>query len=136
MQRSHYRDSVEHYADDTRHHARHSAEHALDRVAEGYEHARSRVAPAIDRFTSRAEELAHRGSRAFRDGSHQLRERTADATHSGLEYARHQPVKTALLALGVVAATFAVISLFRANAHAGHGARGAPYMPDESSGNA
>lgn len=98
-----YRDTAHHYANDEAPASRHARDRLLDIQAH--------AGPAIDRLTSHAGELARRGAEALRDGSYELRERTLRASHSGLEYVRHEPVKAALLTLGVLAAAITVISL-------------------------
>lgn len=111
-----YRDTAEHYADEAARRGESAVGSARDvawRARERFLDAQAEVGPALEHATHHASHLAHRGIDALREGSGRLRDRTLHASRYGLDYARHKPVKTALLVVGVVAAAISVIALLR-----------------------
>lgn len=88
------------------------AEHALDALANTVDNAGSAVAPKLVRMAEQAEALAHRSADALRDGSHQLREKTEQASQQTLQYIRDEPVRSVLIAAAAGATLMALLALF------------------------
>lgn len=90
------------------------ANQALDGLADTVQDARAKATPVLER----ANELAHRGMTAVRDGSQQLRESAQRATDTTVEYVKAEPVKAMLVAAAVGAALMALLNVMgRARSH-------------------
>jgi ElaB/YqjD/DUF883 family membrane-anchored ribosome-binding protein len=84
-------------AEDTIKQSQNLANSALDGVQGAIQDIRRQAAPLLD---------------SVRDGSHQLRVKAAQASDDTVNYIKHEPVKSMLIAAATGAALMALISLF------------------------
>jgi ElaB/YqjD/DUF883 family membrane-anchored ribosome-binding protein len=89
-----------------------TTQQSLDRMADELDDVREQTGKAIKQMTREAESLRHRGMDAVREGSHQLRERSAHMRDATTHYIQHEPVKSVLMAAAVGAALMGLVALF------------------------
>lgn len=85
---------------------------ALDGLADGVQDLRDDISPMLNRASEQASALAHLGMDAVREGTQQVRERTAHASAATVAYIRDEPLKSVLIAAATGAALMALIGLF------------------------
>ena len=71
---------------------------------------RQQAAPMLDRAAEQASALAQRGVDSVRETSQQLREKAMRASENTVNYVKHEPVKSVLLAIVTGAALMALAS--------------------------
>jgi ElaB/YqjD/DUF883 family membrane-anchored ribosome-binding protein len=84
---------------------------ALDTLAGTVQDMRQQAAPLLNRATEQVGALAQRGVDAVRDGSKQLGYKARRASETTINYIKHEPVKSILIAAATGAALMALISL-------------------------
>lgn len=89
-----------------------ATQESLDRMADELDDVRAQTSSALKHLTRDAESLRHRGMDAVRDGSHQLREKSAHMRDATTHYIQHEPVKSMLMAAAVGAALMGLVALF------------------------
>lgn len=89
-----------------------TTQQSLDRMADGLDDVRAQTSSAVKQMTREAESLRQRGMDAVRDGSHQLREKSAHMRDATTTYIQHEPVKSMLMAAAVGAALMGLVALF------------------------
>ena len=67
--------------------------------------------PIVDRASQQVSALAHRGFESVRETTHHLRVKAEHASENTVNYIRHEPVKSVLIAAATGAALMALISL-------------------------
>jgi ElaB/YqjD/DUF883 family membrane-anchored ribosome-binding protein len=80
-------------------------------MADELDDVRAQTNSAIKQLTREADSLRHRGMDAAREGSHQLRERSAHMRDATTSYIQHEPVKSMLMAAAVGAALVGMVVL-------------------------
>jgi ElaB/YqjD/DUF883 family membrane-anchored ribosome-binding protein len=89
-----------------------ATQQSLDRMADELDDVRAQTSSAVKQMTRDAESLRQRGMDAVRDGSHQLREKSAHMRDATTHYIQHEPVKSMLMAAAVGAALMGLVALF------------------------
>jgi ElaB/YqjD/DUF883 family membrane-anchored ribosome-binding protein len=89
-----------------------TTQQSLDRMADELDDVRAQTSKAVKQMTREAGSLKHRGMDAVREGSHQLRERSAHMRDATTHYIQHEPVKSVLMAAAVGAALMGLVALF------------------------
>ena len=69
------------------------------------------IAPLLSRATDQASAFAQRGLDAVRDTSQQLRSKAQHASDTTVNYIKHEPYKSVLIAAATGAALMALVSL-------------------------
>ncbi len=87
------------------------ANDALENLTTALQDLSHQASPALDRAGSRVSSLAHRSLDGVRDTTHQLRMKAEHASENTVNYIRHEPVKSVLMAAATGAALMALISL-------------------------
>ena len=89
-----------------------ATQQGLDRMADELNDVRAQTSSALKQLTRDAESVGHRGMDAVREGSHQLREKSAHMRDATTHYIQHEPVKSMLMAAAVGAALMGLVALF------------------------
>lgn len=84
---------------------------AIDGLADSVEGLRGSAAPAFGRMADEAGALARGSVDAVRDGSQRLLERARRSGGDTVDYIRHEPVKSVLIAAATGAALMALVQL-------------------------
>jgi len=88
-----------------------AANEALQNLSEAMQDLRHQATPMVERAADSVSAFAHRGVDSVRETSHQLRVKAEHASESTVNYIRHEPVKSVLIAAATGAALMALISL-------------------------
>ena len=89
-----------------------ATQQGLDRMADEMDDVRAQTSSTLKQLTRDAESMRHRSMDAVRDGSHQLREKSAHMRDATTTYIQHEPVKSMLMAAAVGAALMGLVALF------------------------
>ncbi len=89
-----------------------TTQQGLNRMADELDDARAQTRSALKQLNRDAESLRQRGMDVVRDGSHQLREKSAHMRDATTTYIQHEPVKSMLMAAAVGAALMGLVALF------------------------
>lgn len=89
-----------------------ATQQGLDRMADELDDVRAQTSSAVKQMTRDVESLRNRGMDAVREGSHQLREKSAHMRDATTTYIQHEPVKSMLMAAAVGAALMGLVALF------------------------
>jgi len=87
------------------------ANEALKSLTDAMQDLRHQASPVIERATEGVSALAHRGLESVRETSHHLRVNAEHASDSTVNYIRHEPVKSVMIAAATGAALMALVSL-------------------------
>ena len=88
-----------------------AASDALESLTVALQDLSHQATPAIERVGDKVSSLAHRGLDNVRETSHQLRVKAEHASDNTVNYIRHEPVKSVIIAAATGAALMALISL-------------------------
>ncbi|MBP8287355.1 MAG: hypothetical protein KAX57_11040 [Rhodoferax sp.] len=88
-----------------------AASDALESLTVALQDLSHQATPAIERAGDKVSSLAHRGLDNVRETSHQLRVKAEHASDNTVNYIRHEPVKSVIIAAATGAALMALISL-------------------------
>lgn len=88
-----------------------AATDALESLTEAMQGLRQQATPVMERAAESVSAFAHRGVDSVRETSHQLRVKAEHASENTVNYIRHEPVKSVLIAAATGAALMALISL-------------------------
>ena len=110
-QSNHYADEVAHTADEAVKASQRLANEALDTLSDSVQNLRHQAAPLFNRASDEAHTLTQRSLDAMRDSSRQLRDQARHASDNTVNYIKHEPVKSILIAAATGAALMALIGL-------------------------
>ncbi|MBP9905925.1 MAG: hypothetical protein KBF66_10225 [Rhodoferax sp.] len=88
-----------------------AANQALENLAQAMQELRHQATPVMDRASQQVSDLAHRGLNSVRETTYQLRQKAEHASENTVNYIKHEPVKSVLIAAATGAALMALISL-------------------------
>jgi ElaB/YqjD/DUF883 family membrane-anchored ribosome-binding protein len=88
-----------------------AANEALQSLSKVMHDLRNQITPRFEHATDQASSLAHRGIDGVRETSHQLRVKAEHASENTVNYIRHEPMKSVLIAAATGAALMALVSL-------------------------
>ena len=88
-----------------------AANDALENLTQALQALSHQATPALERAGEQASSMAHRSLDSLRQTSHQLRARAEHASENTVNYIRHEPVKSVLIAAATGAALMALVSL-------------------------
>ena len=104
--------SLAHEAEQGAEHLVRSTQRAAQQGLDRLDSARAQSAAALNHLTHDAEDYAHRGLAAMRDGSDHLREKSAHIKDATTSYIQHEPAKSMLMAAATGAALMGLVALF------------------------
>jgi len=84
---------------------------AFDSLAGSVQDLKHEVAPMLNRATGEVSAFAQRGLDAVRQGSQQLQDQARRASDSSMDYVRHEPLKSILIAAATGAALMALVGM-------------------------
>ena len=87
------------------------ANDALENLTTALQDLSHQATPSLERAGERVSSLAHRSLDGVCETSHQLRVKAEHASDNTMNYIRHEPVKSVLIAAATGAALVALISL-------------------------
>jgi ElaB/YqjD/DUF883 family membrane-anchored ribosome-binding protein len=88
-----------------------AANEALKSLSQAMHDLRNQVTPMVEHATDQVSSLAHRGVDGVRETTHQLRVKAENVSENTVNYIRHEPMKSVLIAAATGAALMALISL-------------------------
>lgn len=88
-----------------------AASDALESLTDAMQDLRHQATPVMERAADGVSAFAHRGVESVRETTHQLRVKAEHASESTVNYIRHEPVKSVLIAAATGAALMALINL-------------------------
>lgn len=88
-----------------------AASDALESLAVAMQDLSQQANPTLERATERVSAMAHRGLDSVRETSHHLRVKAERTSENAVNYIRHEPVKSVLIAAATGAALMALVSL-------------------------
>jgi ElaB/YqjD/DUF883 family membrane-anchored ribosome-binding protein len=104
-------EQASHSADQAIKSTQQAASEALESLTEAMQDLRHQATPVMERAAEGVSAFAHRGVDSVRETSHQLRVKAEHASENTVNYIRHEPVKSVLIAAATGAALMALISL-------------------------
>jgi len=93
------------------HSAQQAANNALESLADAIQDLRRQTSPLLARTSEQANAMTRHGLDNVRETAHQLRLKAEHASENTVEYIRHEPVKSVLIAAATGAALMALINL-------------------------
>ena len=93
------------------------ANEALDTLTEAMQDLRHQATPLMARASDSISSMAHHGMDSVRETSHQLRVKAERASENTVNYIKHEPMKSVLIAAATGAALMALITLVNRNRH-------------------
>jgi ElaB/YqjD/DUF883 family membrane-anchored ribosome-binding protein len=94
-----------------------AANEALQSLSQAMHDLHHQVSPMVGHATDQVSSLAHRGIDGVCESSHQLRVKAEHASENTVNYIRHEPMKSVLIAAATGAALMALISLVSHTRH-------------------
>lgn len=94
-----------------------AANEALQTLSQAMHDLRHQAAPLVTQASDQVTSLAHRGLDSVRETSHQLRVKAEHASENTVNYIKHEPMKSVLIAAATGAALMALISLVSHSRH-------------------
>lgn len=104
-------DQAVHTADHAMKSTQQAANEALESLTDAMHDLQHQAAPLLSRATDQVGALAQRGVDSVRDTSHQLSVKVGRASDNTVNYIKHEPVKSILMAAAAGAALMALVSL-------------------------
>jgi ElaB/YqjD/DUF883 family membrane-anchored ribosome-binding protein len=108
---NHLADGAAHDADDAIKATQRLASEALDSLSDSVKNLRQQAAPLFNSVQDEANSLTQRGLDAMRDSSRHLRNQARQASDHTVDYIKHEPMKSILIAAATGAALMALIGL-------------------------
>jgi ElaB/YqjD/DUF883 family membrane-anchored ribosome-binding protein len=94
-----------------------AANEALQSISQSLQDLRHQASPMLERAANQASSLTHHGLDCLRESTHQLRLKAEHAQENTVNYIKHEPVKSVLIAAATGAALMALISLVSHSRH-------------------
>lgn len=96
-----------------------AANEALQSISQSLQDLSHQATPLLERAANQVSSLTHHGLDSLRESSHQLRVKAEHAQENTVDYIKHEPMKSVLIAAATGAALMALISLVRYSRHRG-----------------